>query len=38
LWAEVNNGQRQLDLRAFWYGYIGDGEREAAIRKAAAGY
>lgn len=36
LWADVNDDQQQLELRAFWYGYIGDAEREAAVRLAAA--
>jgi len=35
LWAEVNNAQKQLELRAFWYGYLEDAERQSAIRKAA---
>jgi tetratricopeptide (TPR) repeat protein len=38
LWADVNNEQRQLVYRAEWYGHIGEPEREAAIRQAAAGY
>lgn len=37
LWAEVNNEQKQLDLRAFWYGFIGDARREAGVRYAAPG-
>ena len=37
LWAGVNNEQGQLGARAFWYGYIGDAERETAIRQAAQG-
>lgn len=32
LWRSVNNGQDQLSLRYFWYGHIGDFERQAAIR------
>jgi hypothetical protein len=35
LWAGVDNAQQQFDLRAFWYGYIGDPEREAWVRRAA---
>ncbi len=34
LWATVNNGQDQLAARLFWYDYIGDEERLAAIRQA----
>ena len=34
LWQDVNSGQNQLEARAFWYGYIGDTEREAAVRQA----
>ncbi len=37
LWAEVNNEQKQLDLRVFWYGFIGDARREAGVRYAALG-
>ncbi|MCL7454601.1 MAG: O-antigen ligase family protein [Anaerolineae bacterium] len=36
LWQDINNGQNQLEARAFWYGYIGDSEREAAVRQAMA--
>jgi hypothetical protein len=36
LWAEVNDAQGQLRLRAFWYQHIGDAERAAWV-KAAAG-
>jgi tetratricopeptide (TPR) repeat protein len=36
LWQDVNNGQNQLEARAFWYGYIDDAEREAAVRQAMA--
>lgn len=35
LWADVNNEQKQLELRAFWYGFIGDARREADVRYAA---
>jgi hypothetical protein len=34
LWATVNNGQNQLRAREFWYEYIGDEERLAAVRRA----
>jgi tetratricopeptide (TPR) repeat protein len=37
LWAEVHNGEDQLQLRAFWYDYIGDPERLAAIEAALNG-
>ncbi|MBN1657051.1 MAG: O-antigen ligase family protein [Anaerolineae bacterium] len=37
LWANVNNEQGQLAARVFWYGYIEDAGREAAIRRAAQG-
>jgi hypothetical protein len=33
-WEGLSNEQRQLDLRAFWYEYIGDAERAAWIRQA----
>ena len=36
LWADVNDDQQQLELRAFWYGYVKDLERQAAVRQAAA--
>jgi len=36
LWQGINNGQNQLEARAFWYGYIDDTEREAAVRQAMA--
>jgi tetratricopeptide (TPR) repeat protein len=37
LWADVNNEQKQLELRASWYRFIGDERREAAVRYAALG-
>ncbi|MBN1656848.1 MAG: O-antigen ligase family protein [Anaerolineae bacterium] len=37
LWADVSNEQGQLAARLFWYGYIKDAEREAAVRQAAQG-
>jgi tetratricopeptide (TPR) repeat protein len=37
LWAEVNNEQRQLEARAYWYKSIGDAERAAWVRQAIDG-
>ena len=37
LWAGVNNTEDQLQIRAFWYEYIGDSERLAAIQAALNG-
>ena len=37
LWAGINNGEDQLQLRAFWYEYIDDRERLAAIQAALNG-
>jgi tetratricopeptide (TPR) repeat protein len=37
LWAGARNDQAQLDLRAFWYGRIGDAERAAWVEQAAQG-
>jgi O-antigen ligase len=37
LWAEVNNAEDQLQIRAFWYEHIGDPERLAAIEAALNG-
>jgi hypothetical protein len=37
LWAGVNRAQNQLEVRAFWYEYIGDVERAARLRQAARG-
>lgn len=34
LWATVNNGQDQIAARLFWYEYIGDEERLAAMQRA----
>lgn len=34
LWETVNRRQGQLQARLFWYGYIGDAERESAVRSA----
>ena len=34
LWAGVNNAEDQLQIRAFWYDYIDDSERLAAIQAA----
>ena len=34
LWQTVNNQQSQLAARLFWYEYIGDEERLAAVRSA----
>ena len=34
LWTTVNNAQRQLDIRAFWYEHIGDAPRLAAVQAA----
>jgi hypothetical protein len=34
LWSTVSNEQRQLEMRAFWYSYIGDTERELWVRQA----
>jgi tetratricopeptide (TPR) repeat protein len=31
LWQTVNNSQGQLPIRQFWYGYIGDGDRQDSI-------
>ena len=37
LWAGVNKAQHQLELRVFWYEYIGDEERAARLRQATRG-
>jgi len=37
LWDGVNKEQQQLELRAFWYEHIGDGERATRLRQAARG-
>jgi len=37
LWSTVENRQGQLDLRASWYGHIGDEQRAAWMREAADG-
>lgn len=37
LWAGVPGAQGQLDVRAFWYGYIGDEGRAAVLRAAVMG-
>ena len=31
LWQTVNNGQNQLPIREFWYGFIGDVDRRDSI-------
>jgi hypothetical protein len=36
LWAAVNNHQRQLEIRAYWYGAIHDQQRAAWVREAIA--
>jgi hypothetical protein len=36
LWATVNNHQRQLEIRAYWYGAIQDQQRAAWTREAIA--
>jgi len=36
LWAGVSNEQAQLDIRVWWYGHIGEKERAAWMRQAAA--
>jgi hypothetical protein len=37
LWAEVNNAEEQLQIRAFWYDYIDDPERLNAIQAVLNG-
>jgi O-antigen ligase len=37
LWATVDNRQRQLEIRAYWYGQVGDPQRLAWIRAGMAG-
>jgi hypothetical protein len=32
-WESVNNDQNQLKWREFWYGHIGDAERQASVRQ-----
>jgi tetratricopeptide (TPR) repeat protein len=34
MWATVDRSNNQLDLRAFWYEYIGDSQRLAWVRAA----
>jgi tetratricopeptide (TPR) repeat protein len=36
LWAGLDNGQGQLDIRAWWYRHMGDTQRAAWIAQAAA--
>jgi O-antigen ligase len=36
LWSGVSNEQGQLDIRVWWYGYIGEKERAEWMRQAAA--
>jgi hypothetical protein len=36
LWSTVSNAQMQLDIRVFWYEYIGDTERSAWMQQAAS--
>ena len=37
LWATVGNRAGELAARVFWYGYIGDKERQAWMKQAAEG-
>jgi O-antigen ligase len=37
LWATVGNQAGELAARVFWYGYIGDKERQAWMKQAAEG-
>jgi len=37
LWADVSNEQSQLDIRVFWYNFIGDTERAEWVQQAANG-
>lgn len=36
LWSDVANDRGQLNIRAYWYGSLGDGERRERINQALA--
>jgi hypothetical protein len=38
LWEGVSNEEHQLDIRAWWYGHIGETERAEWIERAARGH